>query len=200
VTAGYQRCGLAFDDAGALYIAVFGRMGDGVSGCDVASGGYAAYDAGGVLLWSCPHPKGHPPAEVYGLAASAVFRGFDSRCFGAEGEVLWHERDDGALTPLPELGVTIRTGERPAGAPYVIQQRAERCSEEALLARDAGGNCYFGCVAEGAQWRYGLLVSLNGAGRVRWTMPLPMIEQCAPAIGPAGTVLVACGAMLLAIG
>jgi hypothetical protein len=191
--------GVACDDGGNLYTVAFGRIGDGVSGNDRASGGLAAFSYEGVLLWACPNDEFQ--REVYGSATGAVFNGpYGHRCHAPDGTPLWHSRRGGRLIELPQLDISLHVDERLAEAPVLIWER-ENVQQVLRRTSDLEGNSYFcrSLSSLRSPPRYDLLVSVDANYRVRWSLPLPMIENCSPVLGPNQTILLACGTYVLAI-
>lgn len=201
VGAVFRAPELAFDDLGHLYTLVTGRLGDGVSGDDVATGGCRGFDRDGHPLWNGSLAVEHPNA-IQGSDRGVVVVGMRRvHAFDPMGAPQWQcELDEGSPCTLPSLGLEL-------------VRSCERTRLSRILARRPGG----GTVLHGHYdsddtfyfarllWsppRIDLLLALDSSDRLRWQLPLRATpwELPVPVIGPRETVLLPYGDELIAIG
>jgi outer membrane protein assembly factor BamB len=174
---------MAVDDGGHLFALAGGRMGDGVSGDDVPTGGVAAYDPSGQNIFAIPE-DGNIARGAHGLAHGVILFGYEARAYDEGGTLLWkadRERDDAPAVRISGLGLEL----------------LEPMSEEMPLVAKRGPGSYFqlNAAVDGDGNRYFVhdqrVVSIDPELDVRWSVRVPGANGWnTPAIGPDGTVLV----------
>ncbi len=134
---------MAFDDGGRLYALAAGRVGDGVSGGDVSSGGAAIYDAEGVLVAALDDDD-VIPGDVKGLARGAVLSGMKQRIYDDSGKLLRLYGEERYRAPTRELGgLGVRVVESPGPGADILLERGRGSYLRPNAAFDADGHAYF---------------------------------------------------------
>lgn len=187
---------LAFDDEGALYVLALGRMGDGVSGSDVATGGFAAYDTEGRLLWQREAGRSLF-REVYGLASGAIFSGLTKEAYSADGALTQTIQEAAAFTP--EEGLSLRLYDHPEH-PQVLFQTGPNSSAVLSSTRDGKGIRFFTRLLW-APPRVDCLFSLRPELSLGFRLGLSgePFRLRSPVVGPKESILIPDGGELLCI-
>jgi hypothetical protein len=202
VGAPIQAPALAFDDEGTLYSLLTGRLGDGVSGDDVLRGGCRGFDRDGRTRW----PGVIGPAFPWEIQASArgvvvvgqiAVIGYDS-----DGAVQWEGAvDDGAVIPIPALGMDVVRSCAHVELPRLLNRRAGGGGTVHRGVFDRAGTMFFGRVAWSPP-RVDAVVALGSDDRVRWSLPGPSVPYATdgPVVGLGASLLLASGVELIAVG
>lgn len=196
---------LACDDEGIVYTLGRTRIGDGVSGDDLAAGGVAAYDRIG-CRWARRSLGGARLDHVHGLPAGAIGRGRGAVCYTRDGDVAWTVGDTRGDREAPLIEVDgfdggLRIEPRLAMLPERLHDPGPGRSQTGVACSfDDAGNTYFGRLLWSPP-RVDRLCSLAREQRLRWQLEVPEVAYAAgvPVIGPDATVLFARGPTLTAI-
>ena len=203
-TAGYvyRTPELAFDDVGNLYTLVSGRLGDGVSGDDVATGGCRGFDRDGRVLWKERLAADHPQS-IQGSASGVIVIGTRRvRAHDASGAPQWTcELDDGPVHHVPSLGLRLSRSCSRLLLPRVLAGPEGGGGTIFAGSLDVDDVFYFARVLWSPP-RTDCLVALAADGDLRWQLALQPIEYDVPVpvIGPDETVLLTHGDELIAVG
>lgn len=178
--AGYvSSWSLAFDDAGNLYAYARGRMGDGVSGDDIPSGGLAAYDVAGQHLFTAGDGM---VRDITAADRGVIAHGFGVRAYDPAGKKSWEEdSDDGPIVSLREVGIELVSLPRQALRDLIVQ-RGPRSTFHLASSTDGSGRRAF--------VMNGYVVSLNAELAPDFMLPLAGKHHGTPVVGPASTLLV----------
>jgi hypothetical protein len=186
---------LAFDDAGVLYAGWRARMGDGVSGSDVADGGIAAYDR---ATFRFAHPPPATPrwlSTVHGRASGAIWTGMSGGiAFTPDGEVEWTSDGDDPVIAVPDVGLQVPADPRLVQVPRAFEPYSGGGGRYLQVAFDEAWNRYI------TTWEGDRVIALDGE-RLRWvcTTPAEISSGGVPVLGLAGSLLLAAGSVLIAI-
>lgn len=182
---------LAFDDDGVLFATVVARLGDGVSGADMQTGGLAAYDSASGRPRFVLGPAGWI-SQLHGLAHGAVVTGRTTRILDASGVTQTIDDADGRreqtlvlerpslLSILGGRSLTVVRDERLADVPSLLQKNGPGSFVALDVVLDRAGGLYATTFAyDAAERRY--LFALENGGALRWSLALPR--------GPGGTAI-----------
>jgi hypothetical protein len=174
---------LAFDDGGRLFALAGGRLGDGVSGDDIPTGGVSCYDPAGQLAWTISDQR-NISRELRGLQRGAALVGMEARAYDERGATQWTTAGDATpptvrLAGLDlELFVPLVSRELP-----LLSRTAPGINRQINEARDGDGNRTFIHREQ--------VVCVDADLNLRWTVPVARANDWyQPVIGPDRTVLV----------
>jgi hypothetical protein len=201
------RSAIACDDLGTLYVAGEGRIGDGVSGDDIPTGGLSIVSPSGEVVLSRERERGHRPARH---RAATLAAGERSAVLG-----------DSAQIEIDALGATLREASlcgddedavRFGSMEMRLAPRARLLNPAVLLAFYGTVTQVYSPVTDAAGQRYVVLsrltskakpclVSLGLDDSIAFRMEEPEEGAFASAMvmGPARTLLFARGDEVLAI-